>query len=380
MNSNVGLVTFITNSPYGSIHKFCPSEDYMTRLQNNNLSSHAIIHSSGYRSSEKQEYNSIPYELNTYQDYFDTDYGLNIVGYINQEQNIYLISKFLNYGLTFVVLNLSYAMEIQTIISNIGKYLKVFNKNTTSPNIALLLRYPETNKWCLLNTEPEKVISTIKNTHPNLVDVLVHPFTYTVDYDITLSTFLDIRRVIEDFYSDKNKFINFNEKEKKAASQLLSGKTFGKKSVYSEKTIRAICKSFDSDPKELMNKLVKCGILNNFPGNTINKYYFKNGYSDDKIIPVLLNIFNNTTYMKKTMEYLSPARHFVSPYLFRRSIPLKFKDKIPMSDRLILRILQNIKVGRTTLSGKKIYLRRYDIGEFSRVNNNSHSFMRFIYE
>ena len=383
MNSNVGLVTFITNSPYGSIHKFCPSQDFMDRLQNNQLKTYAYYSDDGTRTSEKQEYNSNPYELYTYKDYFEENYSLSIVGYINQEPNLYLISKLVNSGLIFVVLNLTYAMQIPTILANVGKYLKIIKKNSLSSAVALLMRYPDSNKWCILNTDQKKVIDSVKKQYPDLIDVLVHPFSYTADYDITYETFIDIRQVIEKYYSDRSKFVSFTKDEYDVSHSILSGKILGKKTVYSEKTIKAVCDSYGINGCKLIGKLVKSGILNHFKGNIIDKYYFKNGNSENRIIPVLLNIFNNTTYLKKSMEYNSPARHFVTPYLFRRSIPMKFKDRIAMSDRLILRILDSINAGRATLSGKKVYLRRYDIGEFSRSKSEGEEMstsMRFIYD
>ena len=383
MNANVGLVTFITNSPYGSIHKFCPSQDFMDRLQKNQLDTYAYYSENGIRTAEKQEYNSNPYELHVYDDYFAKNYNLRIAGYINQEQNLYLISKLVNYGLTFIVLNLTYAMQIPTILSGVGRYLKIIKRNSPNSAVALLMRYPDSNKWCILNTSKSKVIESVKNQYTELIDVIVHPFSYTADYDITYETFIDIRKIIEKYYSDKSRFISFTKTEYDVSNNLLNGSVFGKKTAYSEKTIKAICDSSGIDGKSLTEKLVKSGVFNHFDGDIIGKYYFKNGEEDNRIIPVLLNIFNNTTYLKKRMDYGCPARHFVTPYLFRRSIPMKFKDKIAMSDRLILKILDSINVGRATLSGKRVYLRRYDIGEFSRSKSEGEEMtteMRFIYD
>ena len=369
----IGLVNFVTNNPYASIHKFCPTQDYMKRLAEGKLKT-TPYYSKYNEHNEKQEYNNRPYELHSYEDYFGKNKNLNIVGYINQATNFYLVSKLLNNGLTFIVLNVSYATKINSILKEVDNYLKVLKKNAPNSSYALVLRYPDTTKWCIAASSPETVKEAIFEKYPECKNVIIHPFSYMVEYNIIYDNFIDIRDTIENFYEEDSNFVSFTIDEQESLETLLFNKTLSKKSVYTEDTIRSVCNASHMNADEFMKKIVKIGLFTHFNGKQVDRYYFKNGLTCDNIVPTLINMATESTYLKR----LKIGRHYISNTRFRNLIPSQFKKRIMMSDRLILKIFESMKVGRHTIKGDKLYLRVYDYDELNPYSERIK--VRFIYD
>ena len=84
----IGLVNFVTNTPYGSIHKFCPSTDFMKRLQEGKLLTVPYYAKNRTRHNETQEYNNVDYEVLRYKNYFGENKNIVINGFINQTTNL----------------------------------------------------------------------------------------------------------------------------------------------------------------------------------------------------------------------------------------------------------------------------------------------------
>ncbi len=375
----VGLVNFVTNNPYGSIHRFCPSVDFMDRLKSGRLVSYPYYSENKNHENERQEFNNAKYELLSYTDYFKENYNLTIIGYINQACNFYIVSKFLNNGLTFIVLNMPTGMNLSTITNDVGKYLKIIKKNAPDSAVAVILRYAETNKWCLLANSAAEIKKSVSEKYPKLVNVLIHKFSYTADFDIISSTFVEIQDVIKKHYKDENKFVSWTPDEEESLRTLFHDKILSKKSVFTENTIRSVCNASHMDADLFMKKLVKSGTFSHFTGDPIDKYYFKNGLSNDRIMPVLMSLLGETTYLKKTSGFRL-GLHYVSSSRFRGLIPDLFKKKIMMSDRLILKIIESLKIGRATLKGNRLYLRKYDFDELDSTFVNCRENIRFIYD
>ena len=376
----LGLVNFVSNNPYASIHKLCPTADYMERLHDGKLKSYPYYAKKTRDCvNETQEYNNIPYELHRYKNYFGENKHISITGYINQATNFYLVSKFLNHGLTFFVLNVGHIMQSTSLMNEINKIMVILDKNSPDASYAFLLRYPDTSKWCYAASSSEAVRKEILEKYPKCFEVLIHPFSYNVNYDLIYETFVDVQSVIRNYYSDENKFISFSSEETESLDTLLNDRVLMKKSVYTIDTIRSVCNASHMDADIFMDKISKSGLFSRFDGNIIGNYFFKNGTTNDRIIPVILNLFNETTYIKSSNTRL--GRHYISNVRFRGLIPDQFKKKIMMPDRLLLKVLDSLKVGRATLKNDKLYLRRYDYDEIG----SSQSFIvdkkpRFIYD
>ena len=374
----IGLVNFGTNSPYASIHKFCPTEDYMARLYEGKLKTLPYYSKSGAH-NEKQEYNRISYEMVHYCDYFKKNINLNVVGYINQASNFYMVSKFLNNGLTFLVLNMGHIMNADSLLKEIENYVTVLKKNSPNSSYAIVLRYPDTSRWCFIATSTEEAKNAVFDKYPECKNVIIRPFSYTVEYETTYNTFLDIRETIEDFFEEEENFVVLAPEEQESLNTLLDDRTLSKKSVYTENTVRAVCSASGMNTESFMEKIVKSGFFTHFEGNPIGKYYFKNAAANDSILPVLLHLSEETTYVKR--GYGSRiGRHFITNVRFRHVIPDSFKRKIMMSDRLILKILESLKAGRPTMKGNRLYLRVYDYDEFNSVKGICGRKPRFIYD
>ena len=365
----VGLVNFVTNTPYGSIHKFCPSTDFMKRLQEGKLLTVPYYAKNRTRHNETQEYNNVDYEVLRYKNYFGENKNIVINGFINQTTNLYLVSKFLNDGLTFIVLSLPYDVHINSLLFDIDKYFTIIKKNSPKISPVFLLRYPNTNNYCILETSPEEVKKAIFKKYPECVNVLIHPFTYNTSYETTYATYIDIQTVIRDFYENEDRFVSFTDDECNVIDMLYNtDKILSKKSIYTESTMRSICNASHMTAELFMDKIVHSGLFNRFDGKVINQYYFKNGTEDSNIIPVLLNMFSETTYVKSKRTNL--GRHYISNIRFRGTIPAKFKKRVFMPDRLILKIFNSLKAGRTTIGKDKLYLRKYDHDEIGSLYVN----------
>ena len=375
----VGIVNFVSNNPYASIHKLCPTADYMKRLHDGKLISYPYYSNKPKNyTNESQEYNNIPYEIHRYKNYFGENKHINITGYINQSSNFYLISKFLNDGFTFFVLNVGHVMQLSSLMNEVNKFITILNKNAPNTSYAFLFRYPDTSKWCYAASSKDEIRKEILDKYPKCFEVLVHPFSYNVTYDLIYETFVDVQNVIRNYYTDESKFISFSKEEIDSLDILLNDRVLSKKSVYTINTIKAVCNSSHMNVDEFIDKISKSGLFNRFDGEVIGNYFFKNGTSYDRIIPTLINLFGETTYIKGSKTGL--GRHYISNVRFRGSISDQFKKKIMMSDRLLLKILESLKLGRATLKNDKLYLRKYDYDEIS----SSHPLFfekkpRFIY-
>ena len=375
-NISIGLVNFYVNNSYGSIYRFCPSTDFMDRLKNNRLRSYSY-YDKDYTKSETHEYNNEGYELLSYKDYFKENYNLNIVGYINQSNNFYLVSKFFNNGLTFLVLNSSYGMTEKDTLNEMHNYIAVINKNSPKAKVIFLLRYPNNTGYSKFSPHfLDEVKDDILKKYKNCLNILIQPFSYQVEYNYINQSFIEIRENIEKFFTDEGNFVTFTPNEQESVNTLLHDPVLAKKSIFTEKTVRAVCSRELFNTEEFMNKLVSCGLFHRFSGNKTNQYFFKNGSERHNIIPTLLMLMTNSSYdyYNKNKVRTKQSQYFLPSHKFIALIQSSLKQKIPMCDRLILKILENLKVGRPTFKGDRVYLRVYDFKEFGFRNK-----FRFIY-
>ncbi len=370
---SVGLVNFVVNTSYGSIYRFFPSKSFLDQLKNNDgtFGNRSPYYSNGY-----QEYNSLSYELLSKSNYFKPNYSLNVIGYINQASNFYMISRFLNRGLTFMLFNAPYRCKENELMYDIDLHMKILKRNAPNANIVFILRYPDSSD---LKDESisicNKIKTLIQDKYPKCIDVLIHPMRYNVEYNKTLVLSNDIQNVVKYFYQDESKFVKFNESEQNSVHILLNDPVLKKKSIYTEKTIRAVCNAQEFDTSKFMDKLIQCGLFYRFPGDQTSKYFFKNDNTPNSIVPLLLELIKNSRYL---MSKNTKLKYYLTSSQLRTFSSQIFKKGTPMGYRLLLKLLSSIKFGRSTLSGKKVYLRVYDYMDFGQYQSTNKPF-RFIY-